>query len=279
MMSEENQIPDGGSYSEGDSGSLEDQLTALKIEKDTAFKKQVDTNLVELEKLIDDAQKANESYRNEYGRLKIEENNIKSERDKLFAALAAALGTEGVEQVKNIVGEKADEVKQAEESLQRLTTALLDAEKASEEAELVQSTLKTKLDIWKKPVENISERLGSAQKIITEIQKLRNSNKRGEAYWKLALAELAEIPGLPFLDEELKREPQLIEPDQLQERFRKIWNDLTNARSTAAEKMLELERAKVAQKDAETKLKNTTTNLIKAITDTLAEREAAGSAA
>lgn len=262
-----------------DDKSLEEQLAELEREKEDAQKAQVDANIADLTKLIEDAEKADEDYAKAHDQLRDDETRLKNERDTLSAALKAALGDDGIQAVKDIVAEKVKVVTDAEIALTAAKTALDTAQDAADAAAETLEEKKAALDDWRKPGDSIGKRLKSAQTLIDEIKKLRNANRRGEAYWKLALADPDTVPGQTSLNIELAREPEVILPGDLQARIEGVWGEFTDARTVSAEKTLDLDKAKATHKEAETASKDAIKNLVKAITDALAEREAPANAA
>ncbi|MEZ5875574.1 MAG: hypothetical protein R3D30_12385 [Hyphomicrobiales bacterium] len=267
-----------------DGTSLDEQLTALEEKKEAAQKAQIDANIADLTKLIVDAEKADEDYAKAYEQLRDDETRLKNERDGLSTALKAVLGESGIEAVKNNVAEAVKVVADAECALKTAKDALDDAQQEADEASKTLDDRRQTLDNWRKPADSIGKRLKSGQTLIDEIKKLRNNGRRAEAYWKLALGvsdpeDPMHVPGQSFLNIELSREPKVIRPDQLRAQIEAAWNAFTEARMTAATKALELDKKKAAHKAAETAFKDVTKNLIKAITDALAEPEAPADAA
>lgn len=259
--------------------SLEEQLADLKAKQAAAAVEQVDSTISELTKVISDVQKAEAEYVKVYDQLKDQENRLKAERDAVSAALQAALGTPGVEAVKTIVLDKVKVVADAQTARDTAKLAVDEAQITAGARAKRLTEAQATLDAWRKPGDGISKRLKTAETLLDDTKKLRNGGRRGEAYWKLALGDHASIPGQDFLNQVLNVQPEVIAPDKLRDRIRTAWNEFLEARIAAATASAALAAAQDDLKQKEAELANESKNLIKAITDALAEREAASSAA
>ena len=102
---------------------------------------------------------------------------------------------------------------------------------------------------------------------------------RGEAYWKLALGNHADVPGQEFLNIVLTRPPEVIQPNDLRGRIRSAWKEFREARIEAAKADAALVTAQAELKQKEADFADKSKNLIKAIAEALAKREAASNAA
>ena len=259
--------------------NLEEQLAELKQRQAAAAVEQVDSNISDLIKLIEDTKKAEENYAKLYDQLHDQETRLKTERDTLSSALQAALGHTGIGEVKAIVTKKVNEVSDAQTARDTVKTAVDTAQTNADARAKDLAAAQAKLDMWRKPGDSIGKRLKVAEGLIEEIKKLRNTGGRGEAYWKLALGDHADVPGQEFLNTVLSHQPEVISPDDLRERIRTAWNEFRAARTEAAKADAALATAQTELKQKEADFADKSKNLIKAIAEALAKREAASDAA
>jgi hypothetical protein len=256
--------------------SLEDQLKDLK----EAALDQVDANIADLTKLIEDTKKAEDEYKKVYEQLKDQDIRLNTECGTVSSALKAALGGDaGVEAVEKIVTAKLKAVSVAKVEHDKAKTAVESAKGNAETRAKDLAAAQAKLVTWRKPGDSIGKRLKKADGLIEEIKKLRNASRRGEAYWKLALGDHANVPGQEFLKKVLNAQPEVIHPDDLRGRIRTSWNEFKALRKEAATADAKLADAQADLKLKEAEFADLSKNLIKAISDALAEREDASNAA
>lgn len=260
--------------------TLEQQLADLQKKQADAAVEQVDSTIADLVKLIEERNKAAENYDDDaHTKLQDQEDRLKTERDALSKALHAALGDEGVKEVKQIITEQVKAVSDAEAARDTAKKAADDAQISADDKAADLAAAQTELDVWRKPGDSIGNRLKIAEGLIEDIKKLRNANRRGEAYWKLALGRHAQVPGQEFLNEVLADDPKVIDPDDLPGEILTAWNAFNTARKAAAEAIATLISAQSELKERETDYADKKKNLIKSIADALAEREVSSDAA
>jgi hypothetical protein len=280
--------------------SLADLLSALKEQRPEAAALQVDDDIADLEKLIADANAAKASYDEEaFNRLAAEQNRLIGEKDALKRSLVAAL--EEVEvpvgDLEKIEGEQLCVVLNAKQAVED-AEALVETKKATAKEKSEEfADAKASLDLWRKPADSIAKRHKRAQTLIDEIKKLRNGPKRGEAYWKLALGcpqeitrfgcpEGLSVQGCPeafseqdFLHKVLDLPPPIVDPADLETRITAAWTEFTDARRESVKANVDLENAEAILKTAKAEYADKSKNLIKAIAEALAVREAASDGA
>lgn len=268
------QDDDGQETGESESDlSLEEQLKKLLEKKETAQKEQVDANLAELEKLLDEVAKAQADYDAEHKALQKTQGDLKTEFDTLDSALKAALGTSGpsIDQIKAAIKGRTDAQSNAHKALAKAKAELAKAEAddAARADELKNAN--GELDVWRKPVESISARHKEIEKTLKDIKELRNKHKQAEAYWKLALGKTHGVDGQVYVDIALKAPPEVLAPDKLRTRIREKWNAVVAARTNKADAALTLGKAKEAAKVAEATAAAADKSIIKDITEDLAK--------
>jgi len=258
---------------------LDEQLAALKEKQAEAAVDQLDSNIADLAKLIEDTKKAEEDHAKAYDQLKDQATRLKSERDTVKNSLEAALGNAGIEAVRDVVREMVKQVSDAQAEHDAAKDAVSKAQSDADAKSKALATTQADLDMWRKAGDGIGKRLKAAETLLEEIKKLRNASRRGEAYWKLALGDLADVPGQEFLDKLLERQPEVLHPDDLRNRIRESWNLFRAARKESAMADAVLASAQADLKEKEADFAGKTRNLVKAIANALARREDASNAA
>jgi len=270
--------PDPAAAGQGN-GDLETVLKELKDKKKQQDGAQVEAKIAELEKLVAEAGAAEADFAAEHPALVREEDRLRNEMAAQTTALEAILKPEGIADVKEKIAERVKAVADAEAAV---TAAALAASKAKEEAEAATQARKeaeVRLAAWKKPVKGVSARHKAADTAIKEVQKLRNSGRPSEAYWKLVLASQVETPGLESVAAILDGTLPLIPLAELRGKLEQVWAAYSDAKSAEAQKALALAEAG-AGLAAATKVRDEfAKNLVRAITEALAERDAPAQAA
>ncbi len=278
-----------GETTEGTTGSetgtdaplgLSDILKALLEKRPEAAAAQVEDDIADLTKLIAEVDAAKAGYTEEvYEKLKADEEYLNSETEKLRNSLKAALGQDALGEIKKIEEDAVKAVRSAKNVLDAAKVIVDVTEEAVEDAEKELAVAKTKLDVWRKPAQSVGARLKQAQGLMATIKELRNGPNRGEAYWRLALGEFPELADQEFLHKVLEFPPPIVSPDELEPVIVAAWKNFKTKRTAAVRAGVELENAKAALKSAEADHAALSKNLVKAIADALAEREAAPNAA
>ena len=262
--------------------SLENQLDELEQKQEAAAA--AEANYAGLEKLIEEANKAEGDYAEAYDQLQDRETRLTTEQDALSKALEAVLGSR-VEEVKTIIGEKVKAVSDAAGARDEARAAVEEAQSNVDQAAEEMAALQAKLDMWRKPVVSMDRRLKVAEGLIEEIKKLRNAGKRGEAYWKLVLGDHVGEPGKKFLEGQeflnavLDREPKVIRPKICARRSGKRGTNSGSSGKRWLAPRLFWRRSTTNGKRKRRISPKSPKNLIKAIAEALANQEARSDAA